>query len=485
VVVLQALRIRDFRYLWSARSVSALGSWLLVIAIPAHVFQLTGRLLATGLTLVAEVLPPLLLGPVAGVLVDRWDRRRVMLAAEVFRAAAISLLLATTGQSLWLVYVALVAESTGTVLFRPTAQAHIPVVVGTGSLLSSANSLNAFTDGIVRLVGPPAGAALLTLTGFQTLVWVDITSYLASAAAILMTTRRPTPAPQGALTVRQMLDGLAGGLRVLRGLPVARSLLPLTALFLAANASLSALLVPFGVQQLGGSQQVGLVVSALGVGFLLGAVVIRKLVDRTQPRYLLAASQLATAVAFFVLFSSTSLVVALPAGVAVGLFGSMTLVTPQTTLQRLVPNQALGRISAVFLTAEALATLIGALIGPVLAEHLSMHTAMTIASLATAAGAIAGCMLVPRLPNWFPPPRRLRWRQPVPSRTLGDPSRRQQPRRRRATATVPPMAARTSHLPPTVWTCPRSASGSVTACQHRDCILRCNVGGVGAPPCPR
>ena len=403
--MLQALRVRDFRYLWGARSVSALGSWLLVIAIPAHVFQLTGELLATGLTLVAEVLPPLLLGPVAGVLVDRWDRRRVMLAAEVFRAAAISvLLLATTERSLWLVYVALVAESTGTALFRPAAQAHTPAAVGTGSLLSSANSLNAFTDGTVRLVGPPAGAALLTLSGFQTLVWVDVASYLGSAAAILMTTRRPTPARERALTVRQVLDGLKGGLRVLRDLPIARSLLPLTALFLAANASLSAILVPFGVQQLGGSRQIGLVVSALGVGFLLGAVVIRKLVDRTQPRYLLAASQLATAVGFFVLFSSGSLVVALPAGVAVGLFGSMTLVTPQTTLQRMVPNQTLGRVSAVFLTAEALATLIGALIGPVLAENLSIHTAMTIASLATAAGAIAGCMLVPLLPQLVPAP---------------------------------------------------------------------------------
>ena len=400
--MLRALRIRDFRLLWTARSVSALGSWLLVIAIPAHVFQLTGGLLATGLTLVAEVLPSLLLGPVAGVLVDRWDRRWVMLASEVFRAAAISLLLATTEQSLWLVYVALVAESTGTTLFRPAAQAHIPVVVGTGSLLSSANSLNAFTDGIVRLVGPPAGAALLTLGSFQTLVWVDMASYLLSAAAILMTRRRPTHVRERALTVRQVLEGLRGGLLVLRGLPVALSLLPLTALFLAANASLSAILVPFGVQRLGGSQQLGLVVSALGVGFLLGAVVIRKLIDRTQPRYLLAASQLATAVAFYVLFSSTSLLVALPAGVAIGLFGSMTLVTPQTTLQRVVPNQALGRISAVFLTAEALATLIGALTGPVLAEHLSIHIAMTIASLVTAAGAIAGCPLVPRLPQPVP-----------------------------------------------------------------------------------
>jgi predicted MFS family arabinose efflux permease len=160
--------------------------------------------------------------------------------------------------------------------------------------------------------------------------------------------------------------------------------------------------VPFGVQRLGGTEQIGFVVSALGVGFLLGAVVILKLVDRVQPRHLLAASQLATAVAFFVLFSSTSLVIALPAGVAIGVFGSMTLVTPQTALQRLVPNEVLGRISSIFIAAEALATLLGALAGPVLAESMSLFSAVVVACVVTAVGALAGAVLVPLLPELVP-----------------------------------------------------------------------------------
>lgn len=394
--MLEALKIRDYRLLWTGRAVSLLGSWLLVIAIPAHVYALTGSLLATGLTLVAEYLPPLLLGPVAGVLTDRWDRRRVMIVADLFRAVAVALMLfATNENSLWLVYLALVAESAGAVLFRPAAQAHLPVVVGKGSGLSSANSLNAFTDGTVRLVAPPLGAAILTLTSFQALIWIDIASYLVSAIAIARTTRGA--ASQRLSTVRQVLTDLAGGWRVLRGLPIAVVLLPLTAVFLAANASLTALLVPFGVEKLGDAQRIAFVVSALGVGFLLGAVVIRRLVDRVQPRHLLAASQLATAVAFFVLFSSTSLVVALPAGVAIGVFGSMTLVTPQTALQRVVPNEALGRISAVFLSAEALATLVGAVAGPLLAQTLSLLAAVVVAVVVTAGGALVGLARVPLL----------------------------------------------------------------------------------------
>ncbi|MCX2947938.1 MFS transporter [Lentzea sp. NEAU-D7] len=390
--MLEALKVRDFRLLWTGRTVSLLGSWLLVIAIPAHVHALTGSLLATGLTLVAEYLPPLLLGPFAGVVADRWDRRRVMITADLFRAAAVALMLcATAGHSLWLLYAALIAESTGAVLFRPAAQAHIPAVVGTGSGLSSANSLNAAVDGTVRLVAPPLGAVVLTFAGFPALIWIDVASYLVSAAVIAMTGRTAAQA----VGKRAPAD-LAGGWQAVRRLPIAMALLPLTAVFLAANASLSALLVPFGIRQLGGSEQIGLVVSALGIGFLLGAVAIRGLVDRVRPSFLLAATQLATAAAFFVLFSSTSLVVAVPAGVAIGMFGSMTLVTPQTALQRAVPNEVLGRISAVFLTAEALATLIGALAGPLLAQAVSLSAAVVVACVVTAGGALAGLALMPR-----------------------------------------------------------------------------------------
>lgn len=401
--MLEALKIRDFRFLWSGRAVSQLGSWLLVIAIPAHVLALTGSLLATGLTMVAEYLPPLVVGPIAGVLTDRWDRRRVMLAADAFRAVAVALMLfGTTAQSVWLIYAALIAESLGTVLFRPAAQANTPAIVGTGSALSSAVSLNGFTDGVVRLVGPPLGAALLTLTNFQTLILIDTASYLVSAVAILMTSRRPAVQREPGSTALGVFEDMVAGLRVLRGVPIALMLLPLTTVFLTANAGLSAILVPFGVRQLGGSEQIGLVVSALGIGFLIGAVLIRRLVDRVQPRYLLAAVQLATAAAFFMLFTSTSLVVALPAAVLIGTFGSMTLVTPQTALQRVVPNEVLGRISSVFFAAEALATLIGALVGPLLASSFSIYTTMVIAVIVTALGALVGLPLVPVLPELLP-----------------------------------------------------------------------------------
>jgi hypothetical protein len=153
-------------------------------------------------------------------------------------------------------------------------------------------------------------------------------------AAIAMTLtsrsgrRRGRRHADGKPAVRQLARDLRHGARALRGQPAARSLLPVTVIYLAANASLSALLIPLGIQRLGGGERTGLLLSCLGAGFLLGAPVIRVLLDRIQPRNLLAVTLAATACGYFLLFSSRSLATALPAAVIIGTFGSMSLVIP-------------------------------------------------------------------------------------------------------------------------------------------------------------
>ena len=158
------------------------------------------------------------------------------------------------------------------------------------------------------------------------------------------------------------------------------------------------MLIPFGVQRLGGSEHTGLLLSCLGVGFLLGAPVIRASLDRAQPRTLLTASLIATAIAYFLLFTSSSLATALPAAVAVGLCGSMSLVIQQTTLQRVIADAVLGRVSAVFLTGEAAGTLIGSVAGPFLAQAAHLAAVATAASLVTLGAAALAFLTVPRTP---------------------------------------------------------------------------------------
>jgi predicted MFS family arabinose efflux permease len=103
---------------------------------------------------------------------------------------------------------------------------------------------------------------------------------------------------------------------------------------------------------------------------------------------LLTVTLTATAVAYFVLFTSSSLVRALPAAVAIGMFGSMSEVIPQTTMQRVIPDAALGRVSAVFLTGEAAASLLGAVAGPFLAQAIHLPGIAVVASAATLLAAL-------------------------------------------------------------------------------------------------
>ncbi|HEY6481742.1 MAG TPA: MFS transporter [Streptosporangiaceae bacterium] len=418
----QALRIRDFRWLWVGGSISSLGSWLLVLAVPAHLFIVTGSLAKTGLSLAAGYLPQLLLGPVAGALADRWDRRRLMITASLGQAAAVAtMLLALSPGRYWILYAALAAESSGAVLFAPALQARTPAMVGTGTMLTSANSLNALRDGVVRLVGGPLGGILLAALGIRALICADVVSYLIGAGAGAMTSRvagdrhdrrdgtathRPggTAAGAGRTAVRAVGRDLRAGLGILARSPAARALLPVTVIFLAANASLTAVLIPFGIQRLGGGRPTGFLLAALGVGFLLGAPVLRALLDRCPVRTLLAATLAASAASYWLLWHSGSLAAALPAAVAVGLSGSMSLVIPQVTVQRVIPNAALGRISAVFLTGEAAATLAGAVTGPLLAQSLGMTGLAATVSLATLAAAILAFTLIPPAPQASPAP---------------------------------------------------------------------------------
>jgi predicted MFS family arabinose efflux permease len=391
----QALRIRDFRLLWGGGTISYLGSWLLVLAVPAHIFLTTRSLAATGLTLAAQYLPLLILGPVAGVLTDRWNRRWILITTNLSSAVVVAAMLLGLGPGrYWIFYVALVAESSGTALAVPALRARVPAIVGTGPLLNSANSLNSFSNGAIRLIGGPIGGILFAALGIQVLIIADALSYLVAAGAIMMTTAETRQKTRQS-SVQDITRDLRNGLGILLRERSARGLLPVSMIFLTANASLTAVVVAFGIRQLGGSRPTGFLFAALGVGFLVGAPILKITLDRFSARYLLFVTLAATAASYLFLFHSTSLYTALPAAVANGMFGSMSLVITQTTVQRVIPNEALGRISAVFLTGEAAATLAGALAGPLLAQSIQLHGLATVASLTTAVGAVLTVILVP------------------------------------------------------------------------------------------
>ncbi|MGC9667792.1 MFS transporter [Planosporangium sp. 12N6] len=390
------LRNRTFRLLWTGSTVSALGSWLLVVAAPYQVFRLTGSTPATGLALAVEAAPAMLVGPWAGVLVDRVDRRTTMIVADLFSAAGVALvLLGTTPSRLGFVYLGLLAENLAVVFFRPAAQAAVPAVVSGGELVA-ANALTGFAGGAARLLGPPLGTVLLSAGGLGLVVGIDVASYLGSAAATaavtLPRTRRPAAHPFAA---RDVVSQLRDGLRHLLTAPVLRGLLITGWAYLTANAALGALLVPFVVGRLARpGQDIGYLLAGLGVGYLAGSAVSRRLIDRFPIRSVVTATYAAVGACFVALFNAPTLLLATVAAAASGVPGAVALVATQHRIQADTPDHVRGRVGAVFYASDASATVAGALLAPALTAVMGLHLGLTVLTGAVVATAVAALVLV-------------------------------------------------------------------------------------------
>ena len=393
--------------LWVATTVSSLGSWLLVIAVPAEVFRLTGSPVATGVGLAIEALPALLVGPWAGVAVDRHDRRRTMIVADLCAAVGVALLFLCTGRSrVPLVYVGLLVENVAVAFHRPAAGAAMPALVGTGPRLATTNAMTAFSSATLRLAGPPLGTLLLSWGGLPLVVGVDLASYLASA---LLSTRLPAlpggggsagSAPSGGGgSARSELpgggpgrSGLRDGLRVLVSSSLLRVMLVSSWLFWTANAALTALLVPFVVVRLHGApQDLGYLIGALGAGYVVGSLASRAVLRRFATRTALACCYGAVGVCFLALFHAPSLGSALVLVALAGVPGAVAAVVTQHALQARTPEDMIGRVAAAFLASDAAAAVLGALVGPLLAGAVGLGGALdAFSGLVLAAACAAG-----------------------------------------------------------------------------------------------
>ncbi|MGY0232140.1 MFS transporter [Longispora urticae] len=394
----EALRYRDFRLSLGGLVLSSLGDWLLVMAAPYFVWHLTGSALATGLTVVAETLPALFVGPVAGVFVDRWSPRSVMIGADVLRAGAMALLLTVRSADLvWLIYLVLALECAVGQFFVPARQKLVPALVGRDSALVSANSLGALARGVVRLVGAPLGGALYVLVGFGWMVAIDVATYLVSAVLIAgIRTPDPVrpPRAEGDVPGRFRAELAAGWRHVRRtaGLP---AVFGAAGAFFLGNAVLTALLVPYTSGVLGAdSRTLGLLLGALGLGFVVGAPLSRRIVGRFPLRWSLAVSFGTLGVVFLAAFNAPGVVAA---GVLFALFGPPAVcafVEIDTHLQRCTSDEVLGRVSALYLTLQSGAGLIGALGGATLGEALGVQATVDLGAGIVFAGA-ALALLVP------------------------------------------------------------------------------------------
>jgi MFS family permease len=178
------LRRRDFGLLWAGGLISETGDWFLLVGLPFWVLQETGSSLVTASVFLVGLLPGLVVGPLAGVLVDRWDRRRTLVAVSLAEAAFLLPLLAVDGRDrLWIVYLVIAVEATLAQLNDPARNALVPTLVPKDDLVG-ANALIGLNTNVARLAGSPLGGILVEVAGLPGLVIGDAASFLLGAALI-------------------------------------------------------------------------------------------------------------------------------------------------------------------------------------------------------------------------------------------------------------------------------------------------------------
>lgn len=204
---------RNFRLLWFGQIVSQLGDWFNAVAVYALILDLTGSATAVALMMVVQQLPSSIVGPFAGVVIDRLDRRHVMVAADVIRGVLVlGLLLVGDASQIWIAYVVIALAVSATAFFEPSRSAILPLVASRDELMP-ANSLASATWSVMLAVGAAAGGAVTALAGREAAFLINSGSFFASAVFISRirlvrspagppTTTRPEPGGRG------FVDGL-------------------------------------------------------------------------------------------------------------------------------------------------------------------------------------------------------------------------------------------------------------------------------------
>jgi MFS family permease len=182
---MSALRVADFRRLWLAGLVSDAGDWLLLVSLPIVVYRYTGSALGTATAFLAELVPPVLLAPVAGRVADRLDRVRTLRIASLAQAAMLAPLLLVSGKAgLPIVYAVIAVQAGLASVFDPTKKALLPTLVEREQLVA-ANSLIGLNENLGRLIGGPLGGLLLAVGGgLSTIVAVDAASFVVAVALL-------------------------------------------------------------------------------------------------------------------------------------------------------------------------------------------------------------------------------------------------------------------------------------------------------------
>ena len=424
---------RSFLALWLGQTISFVGDYFYWLAIPIMVERLTGSALQVGLSVMASALPMLLLGPVAGVFVDRWDRKRTMIAADLLRGLLVLVcLLVKTPDQVWIYYIVAFLMSSVSRFFFPAQNAVLPLIVRDRDHLLAANGLMQVVQTAGFLIGPALAGFSIGLWGGQIAFLVDSATFFVSALAIVtMAVPRTTAGRQVAAgsqlaAVRtEMREGVAYlfGNRIMVGV-----LLCLAVVQLGLGA-MNVIWVPFMQRTFGlGAEGLGVVDAAQGVGMAVGGVMLGFVTARFSKRKLAGwtivfIGAMLALIGLSPTYSLASLNPALPpglpgAGMSVGqrlmympllvllasLLVGVALVPAQSTLttmmQLAVPDLKRGRVGSALNALTTAAGLISMVAAAALGEIVALRLIYVISGIIVSAGGLVGLAVLaePEMP---------------------------------------------------------------------------------------
>lgn len=378
----------DFVKLWGAHTVSAIGSKVSFLALPlTAALVLQASPVEMGYLAAAGALPALLFGLLIGVWVDRQQRRRLLIWADVGRGAL--LLLIPLAAWLGLLQIGLLAAIlflTGALnlLFGAADHAYLPTLVRREQLVE-ANSKLEFSRSAAEIAGPTLAGWLIQAISAPLAIVVDALSFWASAlflALIGQSEAKLKPANGD----RPLLHEMGDGLRLLLRNPILRAITATTATITFFNAALEALYLLYMTRNLGLSAGlVGIIFGVGSVGFLLGALLSNRMGRRLGPGPTMIAGLSLLSLADFILplASGPQLVVIALLGMAQICFGcglTFYSISQVSLRQSITPEQMLGRVNSAldFMSAGLLP--LGALMGGLLGTWLGLRPTLLLAA---------------------------------------------------------------------------------------------------------
>jgi MFS family permease len=392
----------SFSALWSGQLISLFGDRLNQLALVAVVATATGSALATGLVFFAATLPNLLLSPIAGTFVDRWDRKEVLVVSDILRAAIVLVLPVAAVTNIVLVYPLIFLVTSISVFFRPARVAILPQIVPERDLLS-ANSALWVGETIADVVGYPLAGIFVALLGSSVPIafWFDAATYLASAAllATIVVAPRARSAEDEATRGEGFLAEMTAGWRFLRHETVllANTLQGAVGQFsvgIAIALTPSFVKLTYSDTAFGWQGAYGFLETGLGIGNLVGGFVIGLIGARLAKGRMVIGGYTAWGLLIFLFAMVDNLPLAMGLAIGQGVANMVFIIPSQTLFQERTPEDLMGRVVGFRFALVFGSMTIAMALGSVLGEVFGPAPVIALFGLVTAGAGLAG-FLVP------------------------------------------------------------------------------------------